>query len=57
MDRDIFMSYAALAASEFEEDMQRGALSRYWRHWHRGFDLEGGGRIYFEVRRGGDGNS
>ena len=46
------MSYAAIAASHLEEDMQRGAVAPYWRHWHMGFNLEDGGRIYFEVRRG-----
>lgn len=57
MDRDIFMSYAAKAASQFEEDVQRGAVARYWRHWHAGYNIPGGGRIYFEVRRDDNGNS
>jgi hypothetical protein len=46
MTKKAFLDYAVLAATDLEFDLSVAPLQR----WHRGFNLPGGGRIYFEWR-------
>lgn len=46
MTKQAFLAYADIAAEDLQMTLSRMDLRR----WHRGFDLPGGGRIYFEWR-------
>ena len=46
MEKQTFLAYADIAAEDLQLTLSRTNVRRWW----RGFDLPGGGRVYFEWR-------